>query len=342
MFHSWRKGHTMKKKIIALGLAAILITGILSGCGGSSSGSDSSTGSESSKTLRIAAQTYPLYSSIDLAHELGYISEELEKVGATEEWTNYDSGPLVNEAVAAGEGDVGFMADLPAINAKASGQDIQVVSNVATGEKSLAVLVPEGSDITDITQLKGKKIAYATGSYAQHLLALVLDQAGLTFDDIESVNLGAADSSAALINGEVDAIVTWEQYITKLTTENGATVLIDGTGIKRSNMVVYAVTDYAEENPEIIEAFIKAIDRGAQYIKDNPDDAAATLAPIYNVTEDEMKTILANFDYTVTLTDEDIAEIQKVADYAYNAKIISNKVNTDDFINTTYLEEAGF
>ncbi len=329
---------TLFTKIFAIAAVSVLAIGTLAGCGSNSS----SSSSDDSKVLRVGAQSYPLYASVNIAHELGYIDEEVEAAGGTVEWTNFNSGPLVNEAVAAGEEDIGFMADLPAIIAKSGGQDIQVVSNVATGEKSLAVLVKPDSDIASIEDLKGKKIAYATGSYAQHLLALVLDQAGLTFDDVESVNLGASDSPAALENGEVDAIVIWEQFITKLKNEGKAKVLIDGTGIKKSNMVVYSIKEYAENNPELIEAFIKAVDRGAQYIKENPDDAAAKLAEVYQVTESDMKEILENFDFTVSLTDDDIAEITKVSDYAYEAGIIQNEVDTTDFINTTYLEEAGF
>ncbi len=292
--------------------------------------------------LRVGAQSYPLYASVNIAHELGYIDEEVEAAGGKVEWTNFNSGPLVNEAVAAGEEDIAFMADLPAIIAKSAGQDIQIVSNIATGERSLAVLVKADSDIETIEDLKGKKIAYATGSYAQHLLALVLDQAELTFNDVESINLGAADSPAALESGDVDAIVIWEQFITKLKNEGKAKVLIDGTGIKKSNMVVYSKTEYAEEHPELIEAFIKAVDRGAQYISENPDDAAATLSEFYQVTEDDMKEILSNFDFTVSLTDDDIAEITSVTNYAFDAEIIQNEVDTTEFINTTYLQEAGF
>lgn len=352
-----------KKKLLTLAVTMVLGIWSLTGCGSDTAADvseDSSGAVEASaddaassadeqkettgegKVLRVAAQSYPLYSSINLAYEQGYVEEELSAIGATFEWTEFASGPLVNEAIAAGEGDIGFMADLPAIIARSSGQDIQVVSNVATGERSLAVLVPADSDIQDISELKGKKIAYATGSYAQHLLALVLDQAGLTFDDIETVNLGAADSPAALANGDVDAIVIWEQFITKLTTEGTARVLIDGTGIKRSNMVVYSVSDYAKENPEVIEAFIKAVDRGAQFIKENPDEAAAILAPRYSVTEEQMKTILGNFDFTVSLTDADVNEIITVANYANEAGIISNPVTEEEFINTSYLKEAGY
>ena len=324
----------MKKNVLTIALTAAVGISVLA--------SGAAFAADGDKEIRVAAQSYPLYSPVNAAHELGYFDEEFEAIGAEYTWTEFASGPLVNEAVAAGEGDVGFMADLPAIIARSSGQDIQVVSGIATGERSLAVLVSADSDIEDIKQLEGKQIAYAFGSYAQHLLALVLDEAGLTFDDVESVNLGAADSPAALANGEVDAIVIWEQFITKLTEEGTAKVLIDGTGLKRSNMVLYAVKDFAEENPDLIEAFIRATDRGAQYIAENPEDAAALLAPIYNVTEEEMEKILGNFNFSVSLTDEDIEEITTVADYAYDAEIIANPVDGDEFINTSYLEEAGY
>lgn len=365
-----KKFKILKKKLISLALMTVLGVTALTGCGSNdpstakAENDDSNTvvqentdadkaeeasqdkteaaPEKSGKVIRIAAQAYPLYSPINAAYELGYFDEEFDAIGASYTWTEFASGPLVNETIAAGEGDVGFMADLPAIIARSSGQDIQVVSGVSTGERSLAVLVRADSDIKDIKELKGKKIAYASGSYAQHLLALVLDQAGLTFDDIESINLGAADSPAALANGDVEAIVIWEQFITKLTNDGTARVLIDGTGIKKSNMILYSVKDFAEQNPELIEAFIKATNRGAEYIKNNPKEAAELLAKKYSVTAEEMEKIFGNFNFSVTLTDDDVAEIVKVADYAYQAGIISNPVNGDEFINRDYLKKAGY
>lgn len=288
--------------------------------------------------LRIAAQPYPLYSSVYVAYELGYLQEEFDAIGAEYEWTEFQSGPLVNEAVAAGEADLGFMADLPAIIAKSTGQDIEVVSNVAYGEKGLAVLVKEDSDIASVADLKGKKIAYATGSYAQHLLALLLDQEGLTLDDVESINLGAADQPAALANGEVDALVIWEQYISKLTSEGTAKVLADGTGIKKGNMVTYFVTDYAEEHPAVVKAWIKALNRADELIASDPKAAAEAVAEDFGVDTDLMLKILDNFTFTTALEEDDIAEITSVKDFSLEAGIIQNDVDIDSFINTEYLD----
>lgn len=236
----------MKKRKVFAVIMLLLTTMVfvLSGCG-----KKAEEVSETSEaiTLRVGAQPYPLYTPVYVAKELGYIDEELSAVGASYDWVEFKSGPLVNEAVAAGEVDMGFMADLPAIIAKSTGQDIQIVSNIAYGEKGLAVLVKTDSEIQSVAELKGKKVAYATGSYAQHLLALLLDQEGLSLDDVESINLGGGDQPAALANGEVDAIVIWEQFISKLVTSGEAKVLADGTGIKKGNMVNYFVKDYLQE-----------------------------------------------------------------------------------------------
>ena len=244
------------KKVLSIALAVSLSVLALVGCGetadtSSAGGNATSTATankevatpdesteNSGAELRIAAQPYPLYTPIYVAYEKGYLQEEFDKIGATYTWQEFQSGPLVNEAVAAGEADLGFMADLPAIIAKSSGQPIEIISNVAYGEKGLAVLVKSDSDFTSVADLKGKKVAYATGSYAQHLLAVLLDKEGLSLDDVESVNLGAGDQPSALSSGEVDAIVIWEQYISQLTSDGTAKVLSDGTGVKRGNMIM--------------------------------------------------------------------------------------------------------
>lgn len=319
------------KRIFATVVALTMALGVLTGCGANTADKET--------VLRIGAQPYPLYTPVYVAKELGYLDEEFNKVGISYNWLDFKSGPLVNEAVAAGEADMGFMADLPAIIAKSSGQDIEIVSNVAYGEKGLAVLVKNDSDIQSVNELKGKKIAYATGSYAQHLLALLLDQEGLTLDDVESVNLGAGDQPVALANGEVDAIVIWEQYISQLTSKGEARVLADGTGIKKGNMITYFVKDYAKENPDAVKAYIRALNRANEVLVSDPDKAAEAVAGDFGVDKELMKQIIANFDYHTELTDDDVAEITKVKDFSLQSGIISNDVDMNAFINKTFLDE---
>ncbi len=340
------------KRLLALGLAASLAALALTGCGetaptDSNDDQKSTVSTDSAPTeetsaesaeLRIAAQPYPLYTPIWVAYEEGYLQEEFDAIGAAFTWQEFKSGPLVNEAVAAGEADLGFMADLPAIIAKSSGQPIEIISNVAYGEKGLAVLVKSDSEISSVAELKGKKVAYATGSYAQHLLAVLLDKEGLKLEDVESINLGAGDQPSALASGEVDAIVIWEQYISQLTSDGTAKVLADGTGVKRGNMITYILSDYADQNPEVVKAWIRALNRGNELLKDDPDKAADAVAEDFGVSTELMRKIIDNFTYSTELTPDDIAEITAVKDFSLEAGIISEDVDISKFINTEYLD----
>ena len=332
----------MKNKILktlSIGFTVVFAVVFLTGAV-SPSFAAGGAGRDDGAVLRVGAQPFPLYSSIYVAYELGFLKEELDAGGAKFEGTEFNSGPLVNEAVAAGTQDIGFMADQPAIVARASGLPIQIIGSVAYGERALALLVPKDSPITKVEELKGKKIALTVGSYAQHLLVLLLEKAGLTVNDIELINLPASEQPATLSSGQVDAIVVWEQYISLLETSGTARVLADGTGVKRGNMVTYAIKEYAEKHPLVIEAYIKAGRRASDYIAANPKAAASAVAKHFGVTDEVMEKILGKFSFSPELSAEDIAEITKVKDYLLAVGIIKNDVDMSEFINTSYSKSA--
>lgn len=324
----------MKKKIVLLILVVIVCAVSIIGC------SKNKDGNSKSNVVKVAIQPYPLYAPIYVAKELGYLEENLKDINIKVKWQSFKSGTLVNESFAAGESDIGVLGDVPAIIAKGSGQDIEIISNVAYGEKALAILVAKESTINDISQLKDKKIAYVKGSYAHHLLSVILEKEGLTFKDIESVNLDAADIQAAINNGQVDAGVLWEPYITLGEKSGLEKVLVDGTNIKRSNLVSIAKKEYDENNEEVVEAFIKAYRQGCEYLNENPEEAAKLISKELNVSEDDLIDIFKNINYTEDINSDDINALKEVEKFLEDENLISNKVDIDELINTKYLENS--
>lgn len=324
----------MKKKIVLLILVVIVCAVSIIGC------SKNKDGNSKSNVVKVAIQPYPLYAPIYVAKELGYLEENLKDINIKVKWQSFKSGTLVNESFAAGESDIGVLGDVPAIIAKGSGQDIEIISNVAYGEKALAILVAKESTINDISQLKDKKIAYVKGSYAHHLLSVILEKEGLTFKDIESVNLDAADIQAAINNGQVDAGVLWEPYITLGEKSGLEKVLVDGTNIKRSNLVSIAKKEYDENNEEVVEAFIKAYRQGCEYLNENPEEAAKLISKEINVSEDDLIDIFKNINYTEDINSDDINALKEVEKFLEDENLISNKVDIDELINTKYLENS--
>jgi len=318
-----------KKAFAAIGVS-ILLLGVLAGCAKSE---------EEANTVRIALQPYPLYTPIYVAKNLGYLEEELKKIGFEVEYSSFKSGPLVNESFAAGQQDIGVLGDVPAILAKTSGQDTEIIANAAYGEKALAVLVKPDSTLKSASELKGKKVAYVKGSYAHHLISIVLENAGLTFDDIESVNLEAGDIPAAIENNQVDAGVLWEPFITQLVNQDRAKVLIDGTGIKRGNLVSISTKEFAENNPDVMKAYLIAYKKAAEYIESNPTEAAKAVEGDLGLSADELVQVFKNFNYNPEISEDDLKELKVVEQFLRDQGLSQSKVNIDEFVNTTYSDK---
>lgn len=297
--------------------------------------------SRAAKELRVALQVGPHYGPIYVVKQKGWLEEELKKSGFTVKWASFISGPPMNEAFAAGEQDIGFMGDSPAIIAKSAGQDTRIVALTTIAPRALALLVPKDSKIVSPKDLKGKKVAVVKGSYAHHLVVLILQNNGLTVDDIQLINLTHADIAAALSNGEVDAGALWEPLITRLEDSGAARVLVDGTGIKQGLLVMIATNDFAAKNPEVIETFLKLYQKGYDFIRANPRESAGLIAKEVNLTPEQLLKIMGKFDYNPAIRPDSIKELKKTEEFMRWAGIIKAPVDIDTFIDTRYLQRAG-
>ncbi len=335
----------VKKKLAALTGAVVLLTGILAaGCGNKDEAAPAAASAGKGYTaseVRLAIQPFPLYSPIYVAKNKGWIEEELKSLGVTVKWTSFNSGPLVNESFAAGQQDIGVLGDVPAIIAKSAGQDLRIIANAAYGPEALAFVVPPNSPITKPEELKGKKVAVVKGSYAHHLLILVLNKAGLTINDITVVNLAAADMQNALVTKAIDAAVTWEPFITKFKDAGIAKVLVDGTGIKRANLVIYGTQKFASQNPKLVEIYLNAYKKGYEFIKSNPKEAADLIAKDIGLESEQLARIFSKFDYNPLIQDVDVAELKAVEKFMRDEKITENPVDIEKYVDRTYLNGAG-
>jgi sulfonate transport system substrate-binding protein len=97
------------------------------------------------------------------------------------------------------------------------------------------------------------------------------------------IHLPPADLVTALLHGDVDAASTWEPYLSRIE-EAGGHVLVDGTGIKKGELVIIATDEYAKKNPHVVEKFLRAYQRGYDFIKANPKQAGELIASDVKLT----------------------------------------------------------
>ena len=147
------------------------------------------------------------------------------------------------------------------------------------------------SKITSVKDLKGKKVAAASGTDPYFHLLQALAEVGLSAADLEIVNLIHADGQKALEAGDVDAWAGLDP-LTATSELNAGSKIIYNNPAFASWGVLNATDKFLAEKPEIIEVVLKQYQRARAWILENPNDAVAILARDAQLDEAVAKKVL--------------------------------------------------
>lgn len=197
----------------------------------------------------------------------------LEEVGVNVDVKYFPKYSELISAFAAGNLDMVCLSYGDTIPAMSSGLEYKFISvtDCTYGADALVV----NKDINSVAELKGKKVATELGTSDHYYLYKILEQNGMTIDDIEFVNLGLTEANAALTSGQVDAVVTLEPFLSNLT-DQGYKKLTDSSemyGIVPCSILAKndVLTERRDEVAKALECWYKGVDklnaRDTEFIK---------------------------------------------------------------------------
>jgi sulfonate transport system substrate-binding protein len=204
-------------RALALAGVAAVVT-LASACSSSpSSASDTSAHSSSDVVINLGEQQQQLET---LLLSSGVLAGAPYKVN----FVDFQSGPLVDSGFAAHRIDVGTMGDLPASLTVSSRLPVVAIAvDQAIGASEYLLAEP---GITSIAQLRGKPVAYTTGTAEQAFALRALKSAGMTQKDVHQVNVSLEQLGTALQSGAaVASVVSVEQKADYMVDHPGAKVL---------------------------------------------------------------------------------------------------------------------
>ena len=160
-----------------------------------------------------------------IARQQGTIEKRFAASGTSVKWVEFTSGPPLLEAISTGAADFGAVGDSPPIFAQAANANIvyAAASPISNGQ---GILVPPGSSIKSIADLKGRRVGFTKGSSAHNIVVQTLEKAGLTYNDITPVYLTPPDAGPAFANGSIDAWAVWDPYFAIAETKYNARPLV--------------------------------------------------------------------------------------------------------------------
>ena len=235
---------------------------------------------------------------------------------------------------------MGLVGDLPAFTGIVNGVDIQIIGTYNTSDKLHGIVVRDDANIHSYKDLKGKKISVPFGSNVQPLAYLYLKEGGLNEEDAEIINLSCADAQTSIIKGDIDAAIIWDPYITTATAKgNGVSLLSYAEGIKTFVNPIIANKDFVNTHSEEVQKLLKALQKAADWSKENPGEAAQIVADATEADKDAIQHAIEVSNKSVYLDETQKQALRDGAAQAYEYGLITKKINVDDYIDTKYLED---
>lgn len=296
------------RKVSILILAVLCVLGVTTSCGKSQTDEKKNDGKTEVKTVRIGSNKALGTVTPYLAEKLGYFDDKDYKVEVIE----FSDATAIMEAMAAGEVEMGLGGVAPVATWNSKGFDVRVVASANTGGH--AILAKKDSGIKTVEDLKGKTMAGPNvGTVTDALLkAYVLPRFDMTENDMTIVTgMKSVDMVNTLLNtDEVDAIMTWEPYISMAEMQSSDVVVVydageeykknSGSDTVYPTNVVAASGEFCDQNAEIVQDIVSTIGKTVEYAKENEDEANQKIAEILEMDAE----MIANSRHRSDLTFE--------------------------------------
>ncbi|MBU2665388.1 ABC transporter substrate-binding protein [Actinoplanes bogorensis] len=309
------------RKIIAL--ASVLALAAC-GNGAASGGADPST-----KSIRIAYQAFP--SGDLIVKNQGLLEKALPDYKIT--WTKFDSGASINTAFVARSIDIAAIGSSPVARGLSAPLNIpyQVAFVLDVAGDNEALVARNGSGVTDVRSLKGKKVGTPFASTAHYSLLAAINQAGLKEGDVNIVDLEPQDIQAAWTRGDLDAAYTWLPSLAEI--KKTGQVLISSrelaTAGKPTLDLGVVSTDFITNHPEAVDAWRKVEAQALELIAADPAAAAKAVGAELNLSPEEAQDQLSQ---GVFLKPADLASDEWLGTPGKVGKLADNLVSAAEFL----------
>lgn len=283
------------------------------------------------KVLRVGYQKAA--AALGLLKNQGRLDDRLKADGAEVTWNEFVAGPQMLEALNVGSIDVAYVGETPPIFAQVAGAPLLYVAYEPWGPKAEAILVLQDSPIQRVADLKGKRVAFNRGSNVHYLLVKALEEAGLTYGDIESAFLPPGDARSAFEQKSVDAWVIWDPYQAAAEKSLGARTLRNGEGLVENRGFYLATQSFAQNQPELLKSFVEELKEINTWIQANLGEVVTFLSSELGIPEDVLALSEGRRGWGIQpITDDVVVYQQDIADVFYDLQLIPNEIDVSTVI----------
>jgi NitT/TauT family transport system substrate-binding protein len=270
-----RRGLALRAAALLLALA---FAAGAAGCGDDDGGGG---GEGEPATLNVGvipiADVAPLY----LGMKKGFFEEEQLTIKPQ----LAEGGAAITPAVVSGDFQIGFSNTISLLIAASQDLPVEIISQGVLGGKTeeeawADLLVLKDGPIKEPKDLEGKTIAVNTlKNICEVTIKASLEEEGVAVDKLSFAEVPFPDMNAALEAGRVDGACVVEPFVSqgKAGKARGIDPFYVRTAPDLTVATYFTSTQYAEENADVVDRFVKAMNRSLTYAESHPDEVREVL-----------------------------------------------------------------
>ncbi len=291
------------------------------------------------RPLRVGSNQWLGYETLYLARSLGYFDKKnIELVGL-------NSATTVAHAFQNGILDVAALTLDEVLTLMQTESNLRVILVMDMSNGADALLA--APSVTSLADLRDKRIGVENTAVGALVLVAALADAGLTVSDVDVVPLTVDKHVQSFSDGAIDAVVSFEPFITQLQ-KAGAQTLFDSTHMPGQIIDVLVTRQTVIDNRSpALEILIQQQFKALRYFEAEPEKSVTLISPRMGTSEEALMQgytglILPNLDGNRELMGGQnpplMDSAKKLASLMMNEKLLYKKPFIKDLIDNRFVQ----
>ena len=289
------------------------------------------------KKLTIGSTPQEASSLVYLAKEERYFEEN----GLDVEIIRYDFGFAAIQALLDKRVDIAFATDFAFVSSSFHNKELRILCSISQVDVE-ELIARKDSGISGIEDLKGKRIGVKKNSSGEFHLDTFLLFHGISFKDIDIMDLAPPELVEAILKKRIDATVLWPPFTHNLKKELGENA-VSWSAQSEEPFFWLAITteNKMNEKHSIYKKFLECLSKSERFLKENEMKARQIITKHLDVNDTDVNYFWPRHRFRIELPQSLLLRLENEARWKIKNDLTHKKgiPNYLDFISPDILEQ---
>jgi NitT/TauT family transport system substrate-binding protein len=321
--------------VFPMKLTLILVLVLFTGCGNEENNSTDLT------TIKVGITDFWGEAAFYVARAEGFFEEEGLEVTAYRNSAGKESLKDLYE----GKIDIAHVAEIPVVFALSGLEphsndiSLKIFTGLIYTSNSQKIIARRDHGIEEPQDLNGKKVGLYSETTSEYFFDTFLLEHGLNEEDIERIDIDISEHYEALKSGQVDAVVSWEPYASKILRELNENTLKLNSVLGHSTLWMATSSEtFMRKHPDTIVKYLRALKKSQDYIQSHREETQKLIARNTNTSLEIIRNIWDSIDYELSIGERMLYLLNQQQRWLVQEEHVVDSTKLSEISDAIYLE----